>query len=80
MRFSCLSVSGGTLISPCLGRNVCTIFVGSTTFYREGDMTKSTSVGIWISASNNTSSLPVSIEVSGWAFCTFLPVYFPIVP
>ena len=67
-------------ISLCLGKNVCTIFAGSTTLSREGGMTKSASVGIWISGSNTMSSLPVSIEVFGWAFGAFLPVYFPIAP
>ena len=52
-------------VSPCLGKNVCTICVGSTTLSREGGMTKSASVGIWISGSNISSSLPVSMEVSG---------------
>ena len=67
-------------ISPCLGKNICTTCKGSTTLSREGGMTKSASIMIWISDSNILSSLLVSVEVSGWAFDAFLPVYFPIVP
>ena len=55
-------------------------FFRSTTLSREGGVTNYISVGIWISGSNTTSSLPVSIEVSHWAFGAFLPVHFPIVP
>ena len=67
-------------VSSCLGKNVCTIFVGSTTLSREGGVIKSASVGIWISDTNISSSLPVCVQVSSWAFSAFLPVYFRIIP
>ena len=50
--------------SPCLGRNLCNTFVGST-ILSKGGTTKSESTGIQYCGSNKSSELLLSVPGSG---------------